>query len=115
MFIVNADTYMESYGSESTIFYIGKSKEDCERYIKEYNKKVEEFENFIKTFGIGPNKNIWELKGNDKAKVEKWRDKIVFDGFTGSNKVFKFDLNDIDYYIDEFENGKPWCVGRYTE
>jgi len=114
MYVVTANTYLSSYGSEIHLFYIGKTKQDCIKYMKDYNKNSKELEDFIAT-KLPDDKRPWELSDEDRATWESLIAKYTTDEYSYRDGIFKFEEDSLDSYIDEFDNGNPLFLGGYCE
>ena len=132
MFIIIADTYLDSYGSENYLFGVRETEEDCIAYMKAYNDTVDKFLEEHKKLGKEPepiweNKeddsepiNVDELKAYDEKQntlINKYKEAIVIDdGFYNGcrDEIFKFDLEKAKSYIIIAGN-KPVYIGGYQE
>ena len=113
MYIVSANTYLESYGSLIHLFHIGKSQAECIDFMKDYNQKAKEAETFIKVVLENGHKRPWELSDKDKEVWEMYKEMFAIDDY--STEVFKFDEDNLGDYIDKFNNGNPLYLGGYWE
>ena len=132
MFIIIADTYMESYGSENYMFGVHETEEDCIAYMKAYNDTVDDFLKEYEDLGKEPEPiweneeddsepiNIDELKAYNEKKsalTKKYEKAIVIDSgfyYGWQDGLFKFNLDKAKSYIKIVEN-KPMYIGGYCE
>lgn len=149
-YLLHCDLSDHNYSVDYTLIGIFDSKEECIRYMKEYNKKVEEFNERsadliakaayepandpkYKTFtymmeepNFDPNKlakapEVEKEVNELYARQEEYRNQLAELKYEadvlqedGSEEMFKFDLDNIEDYIDVFD-GKPLCLTSYSE
>lgn len=117
MLLVIADTYSRGYGANYSLFYIGSSKEDCIKYMKQYNSEAKAFDDFIENKNIGFKKDDgimpWELSDEDKKTFDELCSKFSYDEI--DYEAWKFDENNFEYYIKDWDGKKPLNIGGYAE